>query len=397
VKPPAFGALVVGGGVHGLATAWRLARAPAAGGSGVERVALVERFRLHHDRGSSHGFARITRTTYSDERYVRLTRVAHAEDWPLLERESERTLIHRCDGLFFGPPEGDLERWAAAVAAAGASGVERLEVREARRRFPAFALPDSEFVLHDTTGGVVAAAETLLALDRRCRVEGVHVLEETRVLAIDPSSDPVVVDTDRGRLLAERVVVTAGAWVAGLVPAMRGAVSVSRQHVGYFDVGPAGEFGRFPVWVYLGGDASGLFYGLPAFGRPGIKAALHGVSASGDDPETHPGPDAQAIAGVRSFLASQLALPIGDTLHAETCLYTNTPDEHFVIGPLPGHANVVVGSICSGHGFKFGPLMGRILAGLVMDGTSGVPEFERCREAFAVPSVPGAHAPGRVP
>jgi len=328
---------------------------------------------------------------------VRLTRVAHAEDWPLLERESERTLIHRCDGLFFGPPEGDLERWAAAVAAAGASGVERLEVREARRRFPAFALPDSEFVLHDTTGGVVAAAETLLALDRRCRVEGVHVLEETRVLAIDPSSDPVVVDTDRGRLLAERVVVTAGAWVAGLVPAMRGAVSVSRQHVGYFDVGPAGEFGRFPVWVYLGGDASGLFYGLPAFGRPGIKAALHGVSASGDDPETHPGPDAQAIAGVRSFLASQLALPIGDTLHAETCLYTNTPDEHFVIGPLPGHANVVVGSICSGHGFKFGPLMGRILAGLVLDGTSGVPEFERCREAFAVPSVPGAHAPGRVP
>src|SRR6185369_9074731 len=81
VKAPAFGALVVGGGVHGLATAWQLARARAAGGCGVERVALVERFRLHHDRGSSHGHARITRTTYSDERYVRLVGVAHAEDW----------------------------------------------------------------------------------------------------------------------------------------------------------------------------------------------------------------------------------------------------------------------------------------------------------------------------
>ena len=380
MKPTAFGALVVGGGVHGLATAWQLAR------RGVERVALVERFRLHHDRGSSHGFARITRTTYSDERYVRLVSVAHVEDWPLLERESERTLIHRCDGLFFGPPEGDLERWAAAVAAAGAPGVERLDADAARRRFPAFAFPDSRFVLHDTTGGVVAAADTLLALDRRCRVEGVHVLEETRVRAVEFDADPVVVDTDRGQLLAERVVVTAGAWVADLVPAMRGAVQVCRQHIGYFDVGAAGGFGRFPNWVYLGGEASGLYYGLPAFGRTGIKAALHGVGSGDDDPDVHPGPDAHAIAGVRQFLSTQLTLRIGDTLHAETCLYTNTPDEHFVIGPLPGHANVVVGSICSGHGFKFGPLMGRILADLVLDGTS-IPEFEQHRAAFAVPAT----------
>jgi len=387
VKAAAFGALVVGGGVHGLSTAWQLAT------RGVERVALVERFRLHHDRGSSHGQARITRTTYSDERYVRLVGVAHAEDWPRLERESERTLIHRCDGLFFGPPEGDLPRWAAAVAAAGAGGVQRLEVAEARRRFPAFAFPDAEFVLHDTTGGVVAAADTLLALDRRCRVEGVHVLEETRVLAIDPTTDPVVIDTDRGRLLAERVVVTAGAWVQSLVPAMRGAVGVSRQHVGYFDAGPAGDFGRFPVWVYLGDGARGLYYGLPAFGGPGIKAALHGVGERDDDPEAHPGPDPDAIARVREFLASQLSIPVGKVVRAETCLYTNTPDERFVIGPLPGYPNVVVGSICSGHGFKFGPLAGRLLAGLVTDGTTGVPEFERHREAFALPTGPGARAP----
>jgi len=381
VSPPStFAALVVGGGIHGLATAWQLAR------RGVERVALVERFRLHHDRGSSHGFARITRSTYSDVRYVRLVRVAHAEDWPRLERESERALIHRCDGLFFGPPEGELERWAAAVAAADAGGVERLDAREARRRFPAFAFPDASFALHDTTGGVVAAADTMLALDRRCRVEGVHVLEDTRVLAIDPAADPVVVDTDRGRLLAERVVVTAGAWVGELVPALRGAVTVSRQHVGYFDVGAAGELGRFPVWVYVGDEARGLYYGLPAFGRPGIKAALHGVSASADDPDEHPGPDAGAIARVREFLSHQLAVPVGPELHAETCLYTNTSDERFVIGPLPGHANVVVGSICSGHGFKFGPLMGRLLAELVTDGTTSVPEFEKNRAAFALPA-----------
>src|SRR5262249_56520365 len=178
-------------------------------------------------------------------------------------------LIPRCAALFFGPPEGDLERWTAAVHSAGAAGVERLSPAEARARFPAFAFPDAQGVLHDRTGGVVAAADTLLALDRRCRVEGGHVLEETRVLAIDPASEPVVVDTDRGRLLAERVVVAAGAWVATLVPELRGQVHVSRQHVGYFET-PASRCGpgEFPVWVYLGGAAGGLSSRPPPFGRP---------------------------------------------------------------------------------------------------------------------------------
>jgi sarcosine oxidase len=380
--PTAFGALVVGAGVHGLATALELAR------RGVPRVALVERFTLHHDRGSSHGDGRITRTTYSDARYVRLMQVAHAFDWPRLEREAGRTLIHKADGLFFGPHDGELEQWAAAVQSAGATGVERLSPAEARTRFPAWAFPDAHAVLHDTTGGVVAAADTLMALDRRCRVEGVHVLEQTRVLGIEPEHDPVVVDTDRGRLLAEHVVVTAGAWVGDLVPALKRRVQIKRQHVGYFGFGAHAADalpGRFPVWVYLGNTQTGLYYGLPQFGRAGIKAALYGTGGGGDDPDDRPGPDADGIAATRRFLEWQLAQPLGDTLHAETCLYTNTPDEHFLIGALPGAPRVTVGSICSGHGFKFGPLMGRILAGLALDGRSGVPEFEAARADFQLP------------
>src|SRR5262249_5802128 len=197
-------------------------------------------------------------------------------------------------------------------------------------------------------------------------------------------SEPVVVDTDRGRLLAERVVVAAGAWVTAFVPALRGRVHVSRQHVGYFGAPPLrGSPGAFPVWVYLGDAARGLFYGLPEFGRPGLKAARHGVSARDDDPEAQPGPDPAEIARVRAFLSDQLTFPVGEALHAENCLYTNTPDEHFVIGPLRGHARVVVGSACSGHGFKFGRLIGRLLAELALDGRTTVPEFERCRDEFA--------------
>jgi sarcosine oxidase len=233
---------------------------------------------------------------------------------------------------------------------------------------------------------VVAAADTLLALDRRCRIEGVHVLEETRVLAIDPAADPITVDTDRGKLLAERVVVTAGAWVSHLVPSLATRTRVQRQHVGFFGIGAPAERlrpGSFPVWVYLGSPSGGLYYGLPEFGRPGIKAALHGVGPGEDDPEQNPGPDPAAIERVRGFLREQLAVPLGDTLHAETCLYTNTADENFLIGALPGHPRVVVGSACSGHGFKFGPLTGRLLAELVLNGRTSVPEFEAARELFA--------------
>ena len=380
--PAAFGALVVGGGINGLSTALALAR------RGVPRVALVERFRLHHDRGSSHGTSRITRTTYSDERYVRLVRVAHAEDWPRLEEDSRTRLLHPNPGAFFGPPEGDLDQWAAAVAAAGAPGVERITPTEARRRFPAFAFPDAHAVLHDTTSAVVAARDTLRALDHLCRVEGVHVLEETRVLGVDMNKDPIVVDTDRGQLLAERLVLTAGPWISNLVPSLASHTSVSRQHVGYFRLGgPARgmEVGAFPVWVYLGDAARGLFYGLPEFGRSGVKAALHSASGRSDDPDTSPGPDPEEIERVRRFLVAQLAVPVLEVVHRETCLYTNTSDEHFLIGSLPGHPNVVVGSACSGHGFKFGPLTGRLLAELLMEGRTSVPEFERVRESFALP------------
>ena len=213
------------------------------------------------------------------------------------------------------------------------------------------------------------------------------MLEETRVLAVEPDQDPVVVETDRGRLLAERVVITAGAWLARLVPALAPRVAVSRQHVGYFRLGgePGGmAVGRFPVWVYLGDAARGLYYGLPEFGRPGVKAALHAASGRADDPDASPGVDAAEIERVRRFLATQLAVPVEAVVHAENCLYTNTPDENFLLGALPGHPNVVVGSACSGHGFKFGPLTGRLLADLVMDGRTSVADFERVRESFAL-------------
>lgn len=376
---PRFDAAVIGGGVNGLAAAWHLARL------GAERVALLERFDLAHERGSSHGAARITRSSYGDATHVALMQVAHAEDWPRLERDAGTRLVHRTDGVYFGPPEGPFEDYARAVADAGID-VERLSPAEARIRFPAFTFAGAAGVLHDRTGGLVDARATLAALARVCAVQGVFVHEHTRVLGWENVADGVRIETSRGAVHATRLVIAAGAWAAELVPALAARLRVRRQTVGYWPVegdAAAASLGRFPVWAQLGPGANGLAYGLPQYGAPGLKAAFHETEGPADDPDRSGVPDPATLTRIEEFLRHQLTLPILPRAHAETCLYTSTESEDFVIDVLSDSPRIVVLSACSGHGFKFAPLSGRIAASLALTGRSPVGVFESARTRFA--------------
>lgn len=363
----------------GLSTAWHLAR------RGVPRVALVERFRLGHDRGSSHGFSRITRSTYDDPMWVRLMQVAHGEEWPRLEAVAPEKLRHPVPGLFFGPPEGPFEQWAAAVAQEGAD-VLRLDAAEARRRFPMFRLEGAAGALVDRTAAVIAADATIRALARACVVEGVHVLESTRVLGLGLDASPFAIETDRGDLLAERLVLAAGPWMRTLVPALAPVLTARRQSVGFFRLDAPPEQvrpGPFPVWCHLGAATNDLHYGLPEFGREGVKIGQHEVAGENDDPDAGAVPNEATLSRIRAFASTLFSTPVLERLHAETCYYTSTRSEEFIIDALPGAPGALALSACSGHGFKFGPLVGRIAADLVMDGRSGVDAFERDRARFA--------------
>lgn len=379
-----YEALVIGGGINGLSALYHLHRL------GCRRLGLVERFRPGHSRGSSHGHSRVTRSAYVDPGYVRLMQVVHGQEWPRLERDVGRTLIHRTPGCFYGSPGGKYERYARAVAEAGAD-VEQIGVTEARRRFPQLRFEGAGGVLHDHTAGLVAAAETISALIDLCRRNGVEAYEETRVLGIDLARDPIRVETDRGPLEAERLVVTAGSWASELLPFLRQRLKVIRQAVFYFKAdGPAEDFqvGRFPVWGYFGDGENNIYYGLPAFGREGFKAARHITSGSGDDPEEVPERvDEREIGLVRAFLDREFIPRIERLLDAETCLYTMTGTEDFIIDLHPDNPRVAVGASCSGHGFKFGPLTGRVLAELALKGRTEVPEFEAMRGRFAIKPI----------
>ncbi|MDP2306447.1 MAG: FAD-dependent oxidoreductase [Pseudomonadota bacterium] len=362
-----FDVLVIGGGLNGLCAAWWLLR------RGVKRVGLVERFTLGHDHGSSHGASRITRSAYADAVYVRLMQVAHAEAWPALEADAATRLIHRRDACLFGPNGGPFQDYLDALAGIDVD-VETLDPAEARRRFPVFRFPGDLGVLHDRTAGIVAAADTIAALARIVRA-GATVIEGATVLGVDPISR--VVDTQDGPLRAERIIVTAGAWAGRLLPGLAGRLTPVRQTVVHLAVD--GDAAAFPLWAWRGlGD---FYYGLPSFQRPGIKAAKHVLDGPPAlDPDAPV--DAPETRDVLAFLEEHLVSPPREVLATERCLYTVTDDEDFVLDHHPASAAVTVGAGFSGHGFKFGPLTGRILAELCLDGETTVAPFEAARARF---------------
>ncbi|MFN0204845.1 MAG: FAD-dependent oxidoreductase [Planctomycetota bacterium] len=384
---PVLDAIVIGAGIHGLCAAYHLKRL------GCARVAIMEQFEIEHSRGSSHGRSRITRSSYGNPVYVNLMKVAHGEEWPRLEKDCNSKLIYHCDGCYFGPG-ARFEEYVKTVAE-HCSGVEEMSVADAKKRFPMFAFRDARSVLHDRTGGVIAASKTIRELRRICSEWGIEIFENTTVAKFVYSENDIAVQTNRGTFLSNYLVITAGPWSAQLLQLPKQPLVPIRQDVGYFELADrgAGAFGRFPVWAYIGDDVNDFYYGLPEFETPGIKAARHVTDDNCTDMKSHERnrndpnittfPDVQAILQIQQFLARQLTIPIVKSVGAETCFYTCTPTEDYKIGTHPDCTRISIGAGFSGHGFKLAPVTGRILAELCLRGASSVDEFTSHSEVFS--------------
>ena len=358
---------------------------------GLARVGLVERFGFDHERGSSHSHSRITRSAYVNSAYVRLMQVAHGQEWPRLEADANEQLIMPSPGCFFGPPDGKFTEYARAVTESGVD-CDVLDVGEARKRFAMFRFSAAAGAVHDRTAGVIAAARTMDSLLRLAMAGGAALKPHTRVLDIDVSTDPVRVIAqhagDRIELQADRVVICPGPWATDLLPFLKSRLQVTRQTVGYFVLaGHSSDFevGKWPVWGDLGSPDKEVFYGLPAFGREGIKIARHIVSGVAQDPDLVPDEILPSqIEPLREFLARELVPPVERFVGAEHCHYTNTATEDYILDLHPESDRVAIGVGFSGHGFKLAPVCGRVLAELVTAGRSTIDEFETMRKTFAI-------------
>jgi sarcosine oxidase len=338
--------LVIGAGAMGSATAWRLA------GSG-HSVVLLDQFEVGHKRGSSHGASRIFRFSYDDPEYVGMAMEA-LPLWRDLERESGQEILTTLGGLDLGE---DLTPNISALRSCGAR-FDLLSGSQAMTRFPDLSLPSNGQILFQPDGGIVAADRAVRAFAEVAARRGVELRERSPVVEVQVAGERAEIRTQEETYVATAVVVTAGAWAKGL---LTGAgidlpVSPSRETVAYFRV--ERELG-LPTVVDWGNP---LVYALPSPGQ-GVKVGVH-HGGPDTDPDKEGVVSVETVEVVSEWVRDHYRTADTTPHLAETCLYTNTADERFI---LERHGPIVVGSACSGHGFKFAPLIGERLARLATE------------------------------
>ncbi|MGQ9901934.1 MAG: N-methyl-L-tryptophan oxidase [Fimbriimonadales bacterium] len=313
-----------------------------------------EQFTRGHTRGSSHGESRIYRLTYTNPYYTRMMREAFAL-WQALQAEAGEPLIEPCGVLWLGDAD-DPELHAIAHALQSEQvAYEWLDSPALATRFPALRIEPHERALFQSEGGFLRASACVLTNLRLAEAHGAHIHEQARIARVEPRPDGIWIETESGmRERFDRVLLTAGAWLPKLLPQLDLPLTVTRQTYAYFAVRPESmpDFApaQMPVWI----EATRHFYGFPSDGRQaGIKVAWHRLGTV-QDPDAPVRPvDEEDLAPLRACLARRLPNALPDTLDTATCLYTNAPDERFLLQPLPNEPRVWLVSACSGHGFKF--------------------------------------------
>ncbi|HET6886066.1 MAG TPA: N-methyl-L-tryptophan oxidase [Rubrobacteraceae bacterium] len=362
--------IVAGLGGMGSAAAYELA------GRG-KKVLGLERFSPAHDRGSSHGRSRIIRQAYFEgAEYVPLLLRAY-ELWEQLERETGHELMTLTGGLMIGREDGDLVSGSVASADEHDLPYELLDVGEIRRRFPAYAPGPDTVALYEERAGFVRPEETVKAHLDLAGSSGADLRFEEPVLSWEATDGGVRVETPESVYEAERLVISPGAWAPRLLASLGIPLEVTRQVMFWFEPTNGLEPflpARFPIFIWEPDDGN-MFYGFPAQDDDrGVKAAFFRAGGSPTDPETIDREVREEEADfLRGYLAEHVPELAGRCLDARACMYTNTPDEHFVISLHPEHPQVAVACGFSGHGYKFCSVVGEILADLATEGSTPHP------------------------
>jgi sarcosine oxidase len=355
---------VVGLGAMGSMAALELARRGA-------RVVGFDRFHPPHAHGSSAGKSRIIREAYFEHpQYVPLVQRAYRL-WPLLERDGGRRLLVPTGGLMLGPPGGAVVAGARRSAREHGLPCEDLDAVQVRKRFPMFAPSPDEAGLFEPRAGVLLPEAAIATALELAVAAGAELHLDEPVLAWEAGAR-IAIRTGRAEYLVDRLVLAAGAWMAGPLPGVSLELTVARQTLFWFapatlreDVSPA----RMPIFIWEWEPGS-AFYGFPDLGD-GVKLAIHHQGEPADPDGLRRPPDAGEEARLRGIMAARTPMLNGPLLGSTTCLYTNTSDGDFVLGRAPGDARVILASPCSGHGFKFAPAIGEVLADLVLDRPPG--------------------------
>ncbi|MBS0207947.1 MAG: N-methyl-L-tryptophan oxidase [Planctomycetes bacterium] len=359
--------IVIGTGAVGSAALAVLAR------RGV-RVLGLDRFPPAHDRGSSHGQTRIIRQAYFEHPdYVPLTQRAFAA-WHELEQRRGVSLYQQSGLLQVGPPQGEVVAGVLASARLHGLEVDQFDAATIRQKFSGFVVNDPWVGVFERRAGFLRVESCVQTMLDAAVADGATLQTGESVVAWQATDKRVTVQTDRGEYQAARLIIAAGAWASQVLADLKLPLTVRRKPQLWF--APRGD--QFTVErgmpCYLFDTPAGIFYGFPQLGPEGMKVAEHTGGAIVADPLTvDRSLHVEEVERVRDFLREHLPAAAGDCTRQAVCMYTLTPDAHFVIDRHPGHANVSFAAGLSGHGFKFAPVLGEAVADLALEGKTELP------------------------
>jgi sarcosine oxidase len=357
-----YDAIVVGVGGMGSATSYYLARRG-------KRVLGLERFGIPHSMGSSHGHTRIIRLAYYEHTsYVLLLKRAY-ELWREIQRIASERLLHITGSIDAGPEDSWVFKGSWESCRLHDLPHEVLTGAELRRRYPGYHLPADHLALVQPEGGFLTPEKCIVSYVMAAQALGAEIHAHERVFEWRPLEGGVRVRTDRGVYEADKLVITAGAWDGELLDVLEVLAVPERQVLAWLQPTRLEYFrpNAFPVFNLLVDE--GRFYGFPVHGVPGFKFGKYHHLEEKVDPETI---DREAHDYderlLRDFAERYFPDGCGPTMDLQTCMFTNTPDNHFIIDMHPKYDQVSFASPCSGHGYKFASVIGEIMADLADTG-----------------------------
>jgi sarcosine oxidase len=366
-----FEFIVIGAGAAGASAAYQLAKRGKS-------VLLLEQYAIGHDRGASQGHSRIFRFAYDSLDYAKMA-MQSLVSWRNLEADAGLKLLTMTGGLDVGAAgAASLEATAQGMTNAGAS-FERLTSSELMQRFPQWHVPENWVALHSQDAGILNPTHCTEVIVGMARAHGAKVLEHTTVEKLELETNTVI--TSKGSFSADKIIVAAGAWLPELIPNLNLNLSITLESGVFFRPKNLEMFmpERFPLFIEhrvtnpeMARFDAAQAYGFPVYGLPGVKIGLHHsgdtVTASNRDFEV----STRTLETLQAWMLEHLPDAAGEIIHAKTCLYSNTNNHDFLIDwhselAPQGSSDVLIASPCSGHGFKFAPFMGELLADMVMD------------------------------
>lgn len=374
--------VIVGAGIVGLSTAYALLQ------EGMQHVTVLEQATVNHPLGASHGLSRLLRFEYGNDLFYSKMVQLSLQRWRRLEHTVNRTLYTSTGLLVLGDDSCTMSNYHV-LHELGVSP-ERLSRSQTQQRFPQFDLSRYSLFTYNRESGILHASSCLLALKKAILALGGSILEGIQVTQIDHAAQhsPIRLHSKSGEeILADKIVVAVGSWIHRILGDLRLPIRTTRQYLLYFDNLPIPSFQLNTFPAFMVDD----LYGFPIHtssenGPAWFKAASHtfGVPVEPDD---DPLIDEEVIAQITEKLRSLLpSLANAKLAHVDACMYDVSPDEDFILDYMPSDSRIVLAAGLTGHGFKFGPLLGDLLASLVLH-TKPIVPLDRFRLARFEPAI----------